>query len=859
MTEQSIQHPVSVIIPALNEADSIGPLIETLLSGSRVPDEIVIADGGSTDLTRNIAAGYPSVRVVDGPGGISENRNAAIAAALGPIIACTDAGCLPDAEWLARITKPFESGATWVGGLSRPAKTTRAQAVAGLAMMPAPSEIDPDHFVPGGASQAFLKTAWERVGGFPEGMTAGEDTVFGQRLRRSGYEPVIATDAQVEWQAPNSFGEMTLKSYRWGFADGSVATSPRAYARMIAVWDGGIGLAALLAVARLPRLAAASLGAVFTASVWKTRRKHQYLADPVGSILLPVAHATARSTQGFGWLFGLVNSDGGGKAKRLVTRQASEVTNSAKRIIRPYVPERVMKAVRAEVTASSRNNVDILLRDSSEIDAWLDATPATYRVGIESDTEQIEIGMVEIRPTGLDAESQRRLLMAIDGREAAVLAAIRPPRIDRTRINEPRIDPIAVAVRTGLLSDSLPNLPSTLQHLIRQAGLHQAVITAPGMEAQPSRRPITGPGAVVIMGSVPMHDIGGGSRGAQIAHELVARGYHVTYLNQYRSDEATDLGLRYVHPKLDEVFAEDFDLDRYLSRLNVAARIGIVEIPHRGYVGVVAGLRESGFKVAYDLIDDWTDRALGGWGYDKAIEQELSIICDGLMASAPSLVENLEALSTREVSLVPNAVNTRLFTPGDFDSPDDLPAGDGPVIEYHGSLYGDWFDWDALERTATEHPDARVVVIGDERSHPDMPTNVHFLGLKPQHQLPAYLAHTDVAVIPFEVSETTHAVSPLKVFEYLAMGVPVASTPLDPLMGLDGVYTDIDLSAAVSAALAAPKPDGTSAGEAHGWGARMRVVFEMLGLELAADPDARPISITQHAVTHWDEAERRLD
>ncbi|MDX1746074.1 MAG: glycosyltransferase, partial [Halobacteriales archaeon] len=273
---------------------------------------------------------------------------------------------------------------------------------------------------------------------------------------------------------------------------------------------------------------------------------------------------------------------------------------------------------------------------------------------------------------------------------------------------------------------------------------------------------------------------------------------------------------------------------------------------------LVTELRAEDFRIVYDLMDDWSDTALGGWGYRT--EDELAAIrrSDGLVASAPSLVGRLEQMSGRPVALVPNAVNTRIFHPRDSEPPADLPPGDGPVIEYHGSLYGDWFDWDALRAAAEQHESARFVIIGDARRHPEMPDNVHFLGLKPQHLLPAYLAHTDVAIIPFEVSETTHAVSPLKVFEYLAMGVPVASTPIAPVVGLEGVSTDSDLGAAISAALDASPSDPSTAASQHGWGERLSRLFSTVDLELEEDPDADPITISQHSVRHWSHEERRL-
>lgn len=324
------------------------------------------------------------------------------------------------------------------------------------------------------------------------------------------------------------------------------------------------------------------------------------------------------------------------------------------------------------------------------------------------------------------------------------------------------------------------------------------------------------------------------------------------------SDEGADLGLRYAHPHLDQIPADDFDPAPFLARLGTGDRLVILELPHPRYFPLLDRLRAAGFKVVYDLMDDWSDKGLGGWGYRAEDEIETIRRSDGLVASAPSLVRRLERMSGRPVALVPNGVNVRLFHPQHHPPPPDLPPGDGPVIEYHGSLYGDWFDWPALERTAKEHHGARFVMIGDDRRHPQMPSNVHFLGLKPQHMLPAYLAHTDVGIIPFKLSGTTHAVSPLKVFEYLAMGVPVASTPLDPVVGLDGVYTDADLSAAITAALEAPGPDASAAAERHGWGARIATLFASARLELRHEPDAEPISISQHGVRRWKPPERRL-
>jgi glycosyltransferase involved in cell wall biosynthesis len=129
---------------------------------------------------------------------------------------------------------------------------------------------------------------------------------------------------------------------------------------------------------------------------------------------------------------------------------------------------------------------------------------------------------------------------------------------------------------------------------------------------------------------------------------------------------------------------------------------------------------------------------------------------------------------------VPNAVNIDLFDPRrPWTRPADYPEAAWSMI-YIGALWGDWFDWGLLRRLAVAYAEAAVVVIGDYRQQMTAaPGNVHFLGLKAQAELPAYLAQAEVAIIPWKANAVTHATSPLKVYEYLAMRRPVVAPQLD--------------------------------------------------------------------------------
>jgi glycosyltransferase involved in cell wall biosynthesis len=112
--ESRLHQRVTLISTVLNEASNAYAWLNSLLEQSRLPDEVVITDGGSQDgtlsLLREIALTFPiPLRVIEAPGSnISQGRNQAIKAATHPLIACTDFGCQLAPEWLEKLVLPFE-------------------------------------------------------------------------------------------------------------------------------------------------------------------------------------------------------------------------------------------------------------------------------------------------------------------------------------------------------------------------------------------------------------------------------------------------------------------------------------------------------------------------------------------------------------------------------------------------------------------------------------------------------------------------------------------------------------------------------------------------------------------------------
>jgi glycosyltransferase involved in cell wall biosynthesis len=237
--------PVALIVTVRNEASTVGPLIDSILAGTRAPDEIVIADGGSTDgtwdLLRARASADPRIRAVLAPGNRSVGRNAAVRASTAPVIACTDAGATVEPEWLERITRPFSllPSPDVVAGFYLPLADTPFERAAGIVSAPSLREVDPARFLPSTRSVAFRRAAWERVGGFDEALAHNEDTPFALALKRSGARFVFEPSARVRWRPRGDLRAFFRQHRRFGFGDGESRVQSSFYARLLSKYALG--------------------------------------------------------------------------------------------------------------------------------------------------------------------------------------------------------------------------------------------------------------------------------------------------------------------------------------------------------------------------------------------------------------------------------------------------------------------------------------------------------------------------------------------------------------------------------------------------------------------------------------------
>ncbi len=216
---------VSVIVTVKNEEAAIQTLLDSLYHQTLPADEVVICDGGSTDGTLTAARAFERwlpIKIVEAPGSnISAGRNQAIAAAAGPVIASTDAGVMLSPVWLASITEPIRQGrAAVVSGWFEPDPYTDLEVAMGATVLPELSDIEPEQFLPSSRSVAFLKSAWEAVGGYPEWLDYCEDLVFDLALREQYGAFAFAPRAVAHFRPRGSLRSFFRQYYLYARGDG---------------------------------------------------------------------------------------------------------------------------------------------------------------------------------------------------------------------------------------------------------------------------------------------------------------------------------------------------------------------------------------------------------------------------------------------------------------------------------------------------------------------------------------------------------------------------------------------------------------------------------------------------------------
>lgn len=303
---------VSIVVPAWNEESTIAVLLDSLLGQTRLPDEILVVDAGSSDNTAALVRGYRQaavpVRLLSmGRAYPGVARNAGAQCARYGMIAFTDCGMRLEAQWLQALCQPMQRDPRTqvIFGGYEPVTGTLFHQCAATVYVSAKSRLGGKLLRgPSVASCLLRRTVWQAVGGFPP-YRAAEDLEFLERIAARGLLVAYAPEAVAHWDMPPGLLALFRKYSQYSYHN---LVARRGYA-----WHAGVGriyLAALpcllLAGIRTPWWLVcplALLAARVALALYRKRRENWSAArrDPRGWLLVALIILTFDAATFTGW------------------------------------------------------------------------------------------------------------------------------------------------------------------------------------------------------------------------------------------------------------------------------------------------------------------------------------------------------------------------------------------------------------------------------------------------------------------------------------------------------------------------------------------------------------------------------
>ena len=188
----------------------------------------------------------------------------------------------------------------------------------------------------------------------------------------------------------------------------------------------------------------------------------------------------------------------------------------------------------------------------------------------------------------------------------------------------------------------------------------------------------------------------------------------------------------------------------------------------------------------FQFMPGWTDHL-------EAAELALLERADAIVTPSESFSAGLAKKAGRDIGVIPNGVDMEMFEAALASppaAPADLAAIPHPRMGYVGNLEP-FVDLLLIAELAQRHTDWHFVIVGGRSPRPgdllaqglaacEARPNVHFLGVKPRSEVPAYLLNMDVNLICLRIGEGGWAdvAYPQKLQEYMACGCPIVSADL---------------------------------------------------------------------------------
>ena len=202
-------------------------------------------------------------------------------------------------------------------------------------------------------------------------------------------------------------------------------------------------------------------------------------------------------------------------------------------------------------------------------------------------------------------------------------------------------------------------------------------------------------------------------------------------------------------------------------------------------------LDELNYQKSVFRVMDMHERFAGWKGEALNLARKIARQADVTVYSAFGLKDYVDSLNAKETVLVPNGVDFDFFHAQKFSKRHQLIQNiPGHIILYIG-MVDSRLDFRLIHSVAEALPNVSFVFVGPvdiPEILKKMPLNIYFTGPVPHSQIASIIHSASAGMIPFDVTdqmEKLKGIRPLKLFEYMACGIPVISARWPEVKKLD--------------------------------------------------------------------------
>jgi len=210
--------------------------------------------------------------------------------------------------------------------------------------------------------------------------------------------------------------------------------------------------------------------------------------------------------------------------------------------------------------------------------------------------------------------------------------------------------------------------------------------------------------------------------------------------------------------------------------------------PNLCYKDLQSEMEDRNRTIVYEYVDEIHEDLVGDVA-SKLLQKHKEVLADErilISTTAQKLFNEVKKVREYNFSLVTNGVDINHFIINKEDVPKEISEivnSKKPIIGYFGA-FAKWFDYNLVKKISEAFPNAHLLLIGWDYdgtlsfSGIKKLNNVTVIGPIKYDRLPNFSKYFSVSTIPFLVNAITESTSPVKLFEYMAIGAPIVTTGL---------------------------------------------------------------------------------